>query len=384
MKFINFIKPNILLAYYLCFALGLALVAANKPALNWDMIGYAAAAKHFEISDPNELHTYIFEELKNTVSKTDYFRLTNNNNQRRIDVATHADLFYQQMPFFEMRPIYSLSILAVSKLGVNLFTASYLISIVTVFFGVIILFFAIRDKIHTGFLYILPWFLVSFGLLSVAQLSTPDGLAFLVLCLFIYLFNYRCFLSLLLILPLFVLVRTDFIIFIFLILSAIFILYQQYRVKVIFSFIATIILYLGVNHIFHNYGWTILFYNSFIKRISNPANVNISISIMDYLHALIRGLHKSLKDYPFYAFLCLSSINLVFIHSMKIRLLKNKDIWIYVIVPVLYVAFHFLLFPATWRRFFIGFYLMNVLSLFMLLTQQINKYKRSMHNSNDN
>ena len=375
MKFISFNKLNILLIYYLCFALGLALIAANKPALNWDMVGYAAAAKHFEISDPVELHSYIFKELKNTVSETDYFRLTNNNNQRRIDVATHADLFHQQMPFFEMRPIYSLSILALSKTGMTLFTASYFISIVTVFFGIIILFFAIRERVHTGFLYILPWFLVSFGLLSVAQLSTPDGLAFLVLCLFIYLFNYRCFLSLLLILPLFVLVRTDFIIFIFLILSAIFILYQQYRVKVIFSFLAAILLYLGVNHVFHNYGWAVLFSNSFIKRISNPADVSVSISIMDYLHALIKGLHKSLKDYPFYAFLCLSSINLVFIHSMKIKFLKNKDIWIYVIIPVLYVVFHFLLFPATWRRFFIGFYLMNVLSLFMLLTQQINKHK---------
>jgi len=108
-KKINFGSSTVLLIYYMLFSLSILFMAKNNPTLNWDMIGYVASAKHFEISDPIELHDYVFENLKSYVNEDKFFDLTDGNIQYRIDMATEPELFYQQLPFYEIRPIYTIN-----------------------------------------------------------------------------------------------------------------------------------------------------------------------------------------------------------------------------------------------------------------------------------
>ena len=152
MSKINFRNEKLLIGYYFLFVLAIVLIGIMKPALNWDMLGYVASAKHFEIDNPTELHSFVFSNLKNYVSPDMYFSLTDRGSQYRIDMATNPDLFYQQLPFYEIRPVYTFSILLMTKLGLNIFTSTYAVSLISSVLGIFLLVFAMKDKIYIGFL----------------------------------------------------------------------------------------------------------------------------------------------------------------------------------------------------------------------------------------
>ena len=380
-RYINSVSYCLLIIYYTIFICGFVYTVVTNPALNWDMIGYVAAAKHVELVDPIELHTYVFNNLKNFVSQEVYDSLTDNAEQYRIDIAAKPALFMQQLPFYEIRPIYTFSILLLSKLGINIFSATYAVPIVTTVLGILITLSAIRKRISVGLLYILPFFLLSFGILHIASLSTPDALVFLSVSIFIYLFGKEKFSALILLTPIVVLIRTDMIIFCFLALGAIFLSYQQYRLLATVSFVVTLILYLSVNQLFHSYGWSTTFAFTFIERVSNPANVRLNVSFADYIRVLKVGINKSLLDYAFFAFASMASVNIFLVKILKISFSHNIEIWLYFIIPISYVCIHFLLFPVTSNRFFTGVYLMNTIAFFLLLTKLINERNYSATNS---
>lgn len=378
MSKINFRNEKMLIGYYILFVLAIVVIGIIKPALNWDMIGYVASAKHFEISNPLELHNFVFTNLKDYVSSDMYLSLTDSGNQYRVDMATNPELFYQQLPFYEIRPIYTLSILLISKLGFNIFTATYAVSLISTVLGIFLLLFALKDKVDKGLLYILPFFLMFFGILSIAKLSTPDAMIFLSLSIFIYLFSKAKIPLLLFIMPIFVLIRTDIIIFNFLALLAIFFLYKDYKIKSLVSLAVTIALYLFINNLFHNYGWSTIFSITLIERISNPADVSLTVSIVDYARAFARGIFKSLSDRTFLGFISIMLLSLLLMKIFIKSFIENKEILVYLILPILYISIHFVLFPVTWDRFFIGFYTMTVVALLLLLSKIITKYENSI------
>lgn len=377
MSKINFRNEKLLIGYYFLFVFAIVLIGIMKPALNWDMLGYVASAKHFEINNPTELHSFVFSNLKNYVSPDMYFSLTDQGSQYRIDMATNPDLFYQQLPFYEIRPIYTFSILLMTKLGLNIFTATYAVSLISTVLGIFLLLFAMKDKIYIGFLYVLPFFLMFFGILSISKLSTPDAMVFLSLSIFIYLFSKERITLLLIIMPIFVLVRTDMIIFNFLALAAIFFLYKNYRIGSILSFLLTTGLYLLINNFFHNYGWSTIFSITLIERISNPADVSLTVSAIDYLKAFARGLVNSLNDRAFLGFISIMFSSLILIKVFSKTFLDNKELWTYTVIPILYISIHFVLFPVTWDRFFIGFYTMTTIATLLLLSQLIRVHEKS-------
>jgi len=380
MRKINIQNEKVLIGYYLLFTVAIVLIGAIKPALNWDMLAYVASAKHFEINSPAELHSFVFTNLKDYVNPDKYLSLTDGGSQYRVDMATNPELFYQQLPFYEIRPIYTISILLISKLGLNIFTATYVVSLISVVLGIFLLFFALKDKVYKNLLYILPFFLIFFGILHIARLSTPDAMVFLSLSIFIYLFTKGKTLLLLFIIPIFVLVRTDMIIFNFLVLSAIFFLYKDYKIKSLISLMATITLYLFINNFFHNYGWSTIFSVTLVKGISNPADVNLTVSSADYAYAFARGISTALlADRTFMGFfsIILLSLLLMKVFIKSLILIINKEILVYLIIPILYIFIHFILFPVIWDRFFVGFYTMTIVGLLLLLSKIIAKYENS-------
>ncbi len=355
--------------YYLVFCGSILLLGIYKPTLNWDMVGYAASAKNYEINDPVKLHNFIYTELKQTVTKSDYERLTGLN-QRRADIANDPQLFYQQLPFFDIRPVYNLSILLLSKTGVNIFEATYLVSAICVCLGVFLIFIGFRNSIDPLLLYILPVFLCGIGLLSIAQLSTPDGLSFLCLSLFAFLFNQKRTFTALVLLPLCVLVRTDLVIFVFLTLVAILFFQPKLRFTSLMVMIATVILYYGVNHFYDSYPWSTLVYVSFLHRTSAPADVNVVITAADYLNMAYNSLWKALREYPLIINMGIFLLNAWLTENDKKSIFMNWTFWLFVMIPMLYVVIHVLLFPAVWKRFFIGFYAMNLIYFFMMLSNK--------------
>ena len=377
MRNVNFNKFNILILYYMFFTLLLAVVVFFKPALNWDMLGYVASAKHYEIADQVELHDFVFESLKNNVSEGIYFTLIDGGSEFKIDMSTKPELFMQQLPFYEIRPVYNLSVLLVSKSGVNIFMATYLVSLFSTIVGLYILLFTFKDRIHYFLLFTIPVFLLFFGGLNVAKHSTPDALVFMSVSVFMLLFSKEKIQSLLAIIPFFVLIRTDMIIFDLLTFAAIYFLYENYRFKMALSMMLTIVLYLAVNHLFNNYGWETIFSFTFVERVSNPADADMTVSVLDYCHVFAIGVFESLDDRVFLGF---ASIVLCSLFVMKITIKSfsdKREIFVYSIIPLLYILVHFMLFPVTWDRFFVGFYMMFIVSTLLLLSIMIKGYDSS-------
>ncbi len=59
------------LLFFLLAAFALTL-SAYKPFLNWDMIGYIAAAKSFEERDFEALHSFTYDQLRHSVPDAIY------------------------------------------------------------------------------------------------------------------------------------------------------------------------------------------------------------------------------------------------------------------------------------------------------------------------
>jgi len=374
-SYLSYLKSSkILFIYYCIFAIMLAIVSVSKPSFNWDMLGYVASAKHFEIADAQTLHKFVYENLKKFVSKDVYSDLTNGG--VREDWAKNANDFYSLLPFYEIRPLYNLSVLLLSKIGVNIFAATYLVSIFSVILGIFMLLFALKDKINWFLLYIFPFYLYLFGIVEIARLSTPDAMAFLCVCIFIYLFSKERIKLLLAVIPIFVAVRTDLIIFNFISIAIITFLYKNYRIRSFVSLLLTIVLYELINKLAHNYGYFTIFSFTLIRMVNNPANINSAISISDYLHVLFRGFYEALIDVNFKFFV---SIILIGLFPLKVLLtkdfLENKEIMVYVAISIFYIFIHFILFPVMWCRFFVGFYTMGVVGILLLLSITWSKNK---------
>lgn len=369
-----FKSTKILFIYYCILVVVLAIVSVSKPDFNWDMLGYVAAAKHFEISDPQKLHQFVYENLKKFVSKDIYYDLTDGG--VRKDWAENANDFYSLLPFYEIRPLYNLSILLLSKIGVNIFAATYLVSIFSVILGIFILLFALKEKVNWFLLYIFPFCLYLFCIVKIARLSTPDAMAFLCVCIFIYLFSKERIKLLLAIIPIFVAVRTDLIIFNFISIAIITFLYKNYRIRSFVSLLLTIVLYELINTLSHNYGYFTIFSFTLIRIVNNPANINSAISISDYLRVLFHGLHGALTDAKFMSFV---SIILIGLFPLKALLKKdfseNKEIMVYFAISIFYIFIHFILFPVMWSRFFVGFYTMGVVGVLLLLSKIVENRK---------
>ncbi|MBL0686352.1 MAG: hypothetical protein JJV95_00260 [Sulfurospirillum sp.] len=370
---INFNNKNILIGYYFIFVSMLVLIALIKPSLNWDMIGYVASVKNFEINNPVELHNFVFHNLKEFVSPDMYILLTDSDSQYRIDMATNANLFYQQLPFYEIRIAYTFCIYLMTKIGLNIFFSTYLVSIISSVLGVVFLFNALKDKIYIGFLYALPLFLMFAGIINLTRLSTPDSMAFLCLSIFVYLFSNKKIIFLLAIMPLFVLVRTDMIIFNLLVFFVIFVIYSNHRKSVYISLLATILFYLSINSVFNNYGWATIFSVTLVERISNPADVMLSISVGEYLKAFLHGIIGMLGDRVFLGFFSITCAFLLIIKKIQFSFQENKEIFIYGFISILYIFIHFILFPVVWDRFFIGFYTMIIVSIMLFISKIITK-----------
>jgi len=74
------------------------------------------------------------------------------------------------------------------------------------------------------------------------------------------------------------------------------------------------------------------------------------------------------------AYICFQLTSLILIKYFANSFKDNKEIWIFTIIPLANIIIRFILFPVTWERIFIGFYVMSTIATFLLLSQIIKKY----------
>jgi len=279
-------RPSLYLQIgYLCFFLLLSVWAVRQPHYTWDLLGYVGCA--VDSTNAKDIQRAAFDAIRNAASDED-IRL---DNPYRRDVAANPYHFAEQLPFYSIKPVYVALLRALHRTGMPLQESAVAISAASNFLLALLLW-------HWLAAYLSGWTLaaasslimLSPNILVLSRWGTPDGLATVVAALALYLVlerkSYFWGSSALL---LDIWIRTDTLIF----AGVVFFVLWLSRKLDLAQFAALSLLafgsYFTINHFGGNYGWTALFYNSFLGGLTAPGEAVIHVSWSMYVHQLVRG-----------------------------------------------------------------------------------------------
>lgn len=364
------IGRSILLILFLMVGIYVLVSSALKPYRNWDMIMYIAVAKSYEESDLASLHRFTYDALQHSVSDSEYESLI----QGTYRQAIYSDLsaFKEQFPFYQIRPLYTGLIYLLYKAGVDIVFATHIIPAFAVFAGLILLYLMSVSILGHPFAYAVPFLALIFGVVDIGRCSTPDGMAFLAVMLSAYLFVKDRIPLLIFSLPMMIGIRTDLVLYIIPLLLVVALSRKKYRKLTVLSAFLSVLFYFAIGILSNNPGWSTTFYFSFVEHLAHPLSEPPVLRVKHYLRAVSGGLWWAPADSRFvlYCLMFLYYLGLLASHVKATSLIHTlrSPMTLLSMVSLFFVLVHFVLFPLTWSRFFVGPYLIGAFSLLAVMT----------------
>ncbi len=351
------------ISFYATFALFIVILSF-RPAYNWDMIAYMACSIGMEESDFEKVHNETYTLLKNQVPESVFVELTAGD--YRETMLNSSDAFKEQIPYYSIRILYISIITVLYKLGMSMTLATVVPSLLSILLLMVII-FEIADKTIGNTLIAGTLTLILMGfppILKLARQSTPDALSILVLTAIAILYITNKNRSLIFpLMAIAILTRTDTIIWCALLLGIDAIVYRKSIPKRwlsnLFQFTLLVGLLFSLNQVFHNGGWKVVFYNSFIQRMNFPLSDTPEFSLGEYFGVL---LSSSWYFFSYFLILCLGLF--LMWNKNVLSLLSNKGI-IIVGVCILTTISKFILFPAVNGRFYFGLLIVAVAAILL-------------------
>jgi len=348
----------------------ISIYAIYKADYNWDVIGYISAVYAIESTDTNKVHQKTYESIKSSVKENNFLQLTTANKYREV-LATCAKCLYQTLPFYKIKPLYVIMIYFLFKININIVFSSILISGTFYFFSCIIIYLwllKISDNVIFTFFASILLSIVSY-MINSASYCTPDSLSTFIILLAMYFlfFNKRLYIALsLMILSIFA--RPDNI-FLLSILSGILLFdknYSRRKVTIILSFVIGILCIFIINAWSGSYGYSTLFYHSFIERLTTPAQVNVSYEPALYIKGMLNWIFTFKNSY-------ISIQMIILLITIYIKLISNKklnsDFDLLILIAMgSSIVIHYIVFPLMDDRFFISQYI--VINLIFVKTMR--------------
>jgi|GEM_PF-1915626 len=360
------------------FSLFLLLFYIDRPVYNHDLSGYLGVVLSYEESDPDVIHADVFERLKAGVPPHRFERLVG----AAVDSAPAVrilgqdpEAFRQSLPFYEVRIVYTGLIYLLSKVGVDPIFASHAISAVSVFFCLWIFAFLFKGIPPFPYLLFLPLIALGIGLHEIARLSSPDALGLFAWSLaFFFFLRHRN--ATLILFPLIVLIRTDYILFILIILLYLFFSKSVGSKAIVTSMVASLGAYLGVNYCYDGYSLiTALNYSYHYGQVAYPETTAINFGLRSYLELLVGALSSahSPESRGFYLFLVFAGLSCFLIWraivSSEVRLRSGLyDLGFLLIGGFAYIVGHVILVPRFDDRYFAFLYMLAPCVLVVLIT----------------
>jgi hypothetical protein len=349
--------------YLYCFMIiFLCCYSYKKQAYNWDILPYMAIVLSHNNNDINKIHQEVYTIAENEIPEAIYKKLIDSTNLYRKDVAKSPAELHLQLPFYAVKPLYTLACSFFYKAGFSITKSTVLPSIVSYFFIAVLLFTWIKKYYSWIFTFITSALvMLSPPVLLTAQLSTPDCMSGLLLFASIYFFVEKksfVFPSLILLLSIFV--RLDNILPAVLICSIVY--YTQKKSIIITSkkhlllLVGMVLSYFFVTYTIYSYGWGIFYYPVFITHLNPFYDIHRSFSFTDYTSVvksqLMTGLYYSfLVSYLLLAFVFL---NKSFTNNKITRVTIEQFLcWTFLVI----IALRFVLQPVISDRFYFAYYL---------------------------
>jgi hypothetical protein len=346
-------KNKFSLIYFLLL-LTLTIALAFKPGYNWDMLPYMAITEKIDGVKPfDKIHADVYSNAKKNLSSKRYHSLTDTANAYRKKMFEDADAFQTQLPFFNIKPLYLISVYIFYKLGAALTYATIIPSLIAFLcMNVLAYFWCRRFRLSFPAL-IIALMLVCVITIPFATRSNPDGLAFLFAFAgaFFFLETENLFIAVVF-LVLSILTRPDYIIFALLLYSIV--LMAKWKRKVPFFISSSYLLLLLLSYylplkIMSNPGWSTLFFHAFINNTANPA-AKQTVTIPLYLKVINHNILTA-KGIAAFAFLVLLSLPVLWFKRIQSK--ESALYKLFFIVVAVWAITKFLLFPMGSLRFLI-------------------------------
>jgi hypothetical protein len=199
--------------FFILFSIMIFFSSIYKPDYSWDMIGYIGAAKSFENQDIAATHTFTYDQIEKRVPGNIFWDMTHGDNMYREAVYSDPTAFSEQLPYYKIRVIYTELLYLLHKSGIDMITASHLISGLSVSVAMMILYFLAISYIKKPMIYLIPPLAIVLGIIDLARLSTPDSLIFLVIILSAYFYLKNKNIALFILQVIMIGIRTDLILF---------------------------------------------------------------------------------------------------------------------------------------------------------------------------
>jgi hypothetical protein len=339
------VAPRIVFSAFLVV---LTLLAYFVPYYDWDLVAYTGAAIALHERNQSAIQAQAYSALQRELPENDYRDIALGSPFRR-DVATNPDHFFQQLRFYQIRPLYIRLVAVLHSAGVGSVQATRLISAACLFLLGILLFVWSRNYVPEWTAAVtIPLLLIVPIIFSAARTGSPDALSAFWVVLGIYWIVERKYFpigAIFLLLSLFV--RTDNVIFVALFLASSALTKNTPKERAVPAVLAllSLVIVFAINRTAHSYPWPVLMQNT-ANPIVNPAEVTPAFTAADYLSAwhdiVDEAAESSVMVFPFLATLALLSRRLIPEWRTLIK------------VVLLSWAAHIILFPHIEDRYFVA------------------------------
>lgn len=283
----SFYRTALILIYCVILT-GISIYSFKSPEYNWDMLPYMGVVVSYDGNNANSIHEKVYITAKEEVPPTLYRQLTDPNNTYRTAAEEDADAFYNQLPFYVVKPLYTWSAYLFYKAGASLTRSTVLPSVISYFMMGLLLFYWLQKYWPPSFAFSAAMVtIISPAMLSVAKLSTPDALSGLLLFTAVFsIIEKKSFVFTSIILLLTIFARIDNIIPALFILSTIYFSNRRNEktglLKYISVLIGMILSYFFISSNAQSFGWDMLYYTSFVKQLNPSYQLNEAVVFKDY------------------------------------------------------------------------------------------------------
>jgi hypothetical protein len=301
-------KNPITLAFvpYALLFLALSAAALVQPTYTWDLVGYISSS--INSSNPESVYQQTFEAIR-PIKSNKNLQL---DNPYRADVVANPYHLAQQIPLYSIKPVYIALIKGLHHYGVSYPRSAVAISAASNFLLALLLWFWLSPYLAG-----LPRFaactliMLSPNLLELSRWATPDALSTFLAAVGLYLIlgrNQYFWGSAALVLDIWV--RTDAVV-----LAGIVMMVLLLRRRIDFLQFASLSIlalasYFAINHFSGNYGWSVLFQQSFAGGIVDPGETAVHISLKAYLFQFVKGSYLALTEGSFAVYALMAGLAL--------------------------------------------------------------------------
>jgi hypothetical protein len=282
-------------ALYLTLFTGLSAFALVQPTYTWDLLGYIGSS--VTSSDPEVIYRETFAAVQGIRSN----KGIQLENPYRVDVAANPFHFAEQLPLYSIKPAYIALLKTIHRFGVPYPKSAVLISAGSNFALAILLWFWLSAYLDGLILFVAcSLTMLSPNLLIISRWATPDALATFVAASGLYLILGRkkyFWGSSLLVLDIWI--RTDSIVLVGIVMLVLLLGGRLELLQFVSLSALALASYFVIGHYSGDYGWTVLFHNSFLGGVTTPGETTLHVSLKMYLVQVVKGVYLLLVDGSF-------------------------------------------------------------------------------------